>query len=158
VVYDGLTLEPLARNDVPMQSITGETLPEVRVAAIAASHYDPLWVMALKESGYVGLIDYSQPGFPLVSTIATERFLHDGGWDHSGRYLLLAANASNKMVAVDVASKSMAASFTTGGTPHPGRGANWFDPVYGWVNASPHIGEPKVSIYGADPAGRPDVA
>ncbi len=103
VVYDGLTLEPLARNDVPMQSITGETLPEVRVAAIAASHHDPLWVMALKESGYVGLIDYSQPGFPLVSTIATERFLHDGGWDHSGRYLLLAANASNKMVAVDVA-------------------------------------------------------
>jgi nitrite reductase (NO-forming)/hydroxylamine reductase len=158
VVYDGLTLEPLARNDVPMQSITGETLPEVRVAAIAASHYDPLWVMALKESGYVGLIDYSQPGFPLVSTIATERFLHDGGWDQSGRYLLLAANASNKMVAVDVESKTMAASFTTGGTPHPGRGANWFDPVYGWVNATPHIGEPKVSVYGADPAGRPDVA
>lgn len=158
VVYDGLTLQPLARNDLPMQSITGESLPEVRVAAIAASHYDPLWVMALKESGFVGLVDYSQPGFPLVSAIATERFLHDGGWDQSGRYLLLAANASNKMVAVDVASKTMAASFTTGGTPHPGRGANWFDPVYGWVNATPHISEPKVSVYGTDPVGRPDVA
>ena len=158
VVYDGLTLEPLARNDVPMQSITGETLPEVRVAAIAASHHDPLWVMAFKESGYVGLVDYTLPGFPLVKNIATERFLHDGGWDHTGRYFLVAANASNKMVAVDMQTQTMAASFTTGGTPHPGRGANWFDPVYGWVNATPHIGEPKVSVYGADPIGRPDVA
>lgn len=158
VVYDALTLEPLARNDVPMQSITGETLPEVRVAAIAASHHDPLWAVAFKESGYVGLVDYSQPGFPLVKNIATERFLHDGGWDHTGRYFLVAANASNKMVAVDMQTQTMAASFTTGGTPHPGRGANWFDPVYGWVNATPHIGEPKVSVYGADPDGRPDVA
>ncbi|MDQ1363919.1 MAG: nitrite reductase (NO-forming) / hydroxylamine reductase [Pseudomonadota bacterium] len=158
VVYDGLTLEPLARNDLPMQSITGETLPEVRVAAIAASHHDPVWALGLKESGYVGIVDYSQAGFPLVKNIATERFLHDGGWDHTGRYFLIAANASNKVVAVDMETQTMAASFTTGTTPHPGRGANWLDPVYGWVNATPHIGEPKVSIYGADPAGRPDVA
>lgn len=158
VVYDGLTLEPLARNDLPMQSITGETLPEVRVAAIAASHHDPVWAMGLKESGYVGIVDYSQPGFPLVKSIATEKFLHDGGWDHTGRYFLIAANASNKMVAVDMETQTLAASFTTGGTPHPGRGANWYDPVYGWVNATPHIGEGKVSVYGADPAGRPDVA
>ncbi len=102
VVYDGLTLEPLARNDLPMESITGETLPEVRVAVIAGSRSSPLWVMAMKESGYVGLVDYSQPGFPLVSTIAAQRFLHDGGWDHSGRYFLIAANASNKIVVVDV--------------------------------------------------------
>ena len=158
VVYNGLTLEPLARNDLPMQSITGETLPEVRVAAIAASHHNPIWALALKESGYVALVDYSQPGFPLVKNIATEKFLHDGGWDHTGRYFLIAANASNKMVAVDMQTQTMAASFSTGGTPHPGRGANWLDPVYGWVNATPHIGEGKVSIYGADPAGRPDVA
>ena len=100
--------------------------------------------LAFKESGFVGLVDYTLPGFPLVKNIATERFLHDGGWDHTGRYFLVAANASNKMVAVDMQTQTMAASFTTGGTPHPGRGANWFDPVYGWVNATPHIGEPKV--------------
>lgn len=158
VVFDGLTLEPLARNDLPMTSITGETLPEVRVAAIAASHHDPVWALGLKESGYVGIVDYSQAGFPLVKNIATEKFLHDGGWDHTGRYFLIAANASNKMVAVDMETQSLAAGFTTGGTPHPGRGANWEDPVYGWVNATPHIGEGKVSVYGADPAGRPDVA
>ena len=158
VVYDGLTLEPLARNDIPMTSITGATLPEVRVAAIVASQFEPVWVMNQKESGYVGIVDYSQPGFPLVTNIATERFLHDGGWDHTKRYFMTAANASNKMVIVDTATRSFVASFTTGGVPHPGRGANWYDPVYGWVNATPHIGSPLIAVYGADPVGRPDVA
>jgi len=155
VVYDGLTLQPLVRNDIPMTSITGETLPEVRVAAIVASTFDPVWVVNQKESGYVGIVDYSQPGFPLVSNIATERFLHDGGWDHTKRYFMTAANASNKMVIVDTATRSLVTSFTTGGVPHPGRGANWLDPVYGWVNATGHIGSPLVAVYGADPAGSP---
>lgn len=158
VVYDGLTLEPLARNDIPMTSITGATLPEVRIAAIVASEFEPVWVVNQKESGYVGIVDYSQPGFPLVSNIATERFLHDGGWDHTKRYFMTAANASNKMVIVDTATRSFVTSFTTGGVPHPGRGANWLDPVYGWVNATPHIGSPLLAVYGADPVGRPDVA
>jgi nitrite reductase (NO-forming)/hydroxylamine reductase len=42
--------------------------------------------------------------------------------------------------------------------PHPGRGVNWEDPVYGWVNATSHIGEGKITVYGADPVLRPDVA
>ncbi len=158
VVYDGLTLEPLARNDIPMTSITGEPLPEVRVAAIVASEFEPVWVINQKESGYVGIVDYSQPGFPLVSNIAAERFLHDGGWDHTKRYFMTAANASNKMVIVDTATRSFVTSFTTGGVPHPGRGANWQDPVYGWVNATPHIGSPLVAVYGADPVGNPENA
>jgi nitrite reductase (NO-forming)/hydroxylamine reductase len=158
VVYDGLTLEPLARQDLPMESITGEALPEVRVASIVSSHFEPLWAISLKESGYVGLVDYSQQDFPLVSNIATERYLHDGGFDHTGRYFMVAANASNKIVVVDVANRSFVTSIPTGNTPHPGRGANWYDPVYGWVNATPHIGEPKVSVYGTDPVGRPEHA
>jgi nitrite reductase (NO-forming)/hydroxylamine reductase len=158
VVYDGLTLEPLARNDLPMEDINGATLPEVRVAAIVSSPFEPLWVLALKESGMVALVDYNQPGFPLVASIATERFLHDGGWDPSGRYFLVAANASNKMVVVDVAERSFVTSFTTGNTPHPGRGTNWIDPEFGWVNATPHIGEGKLSIYGVDPVDHPDHA
>lgn len=158
VVYDGLTLEPLARNDLPMTDINGATLLENRVAVIAASHRDPSWMMALKESGYVGVVDYSQAGFPLVSTIATEKFLHDGGWDSTKRYFLVAANASNKMVVVDSATRSLAATISTGTTPHPGRGANWLDPVYGWVNGTTHIGEGKLSVYGADPANHPEHA
>jgi len=155
VVYDGLTLEPKARVDVPMQSITGETLPENRVAAIVASHTSPVWVIALKESGFVGIIDYSLPGYPMVTKLATEKFLHDGGFDHTGRYFMLAANASNKMVVIDVATKSFVTSFYTGLVPHPGRGVNWLDPTYGWVNATAHISEPKLAVYGADPAASP---
>jgi nitrite reductase (NO-forming)/hydroxylamine reductase len=155
VVYDGLTLQPLARNDIPLTSITGESLPEVRVAAILASPFAPVWVVNQKESGYVGIVDYSKADFPLTSNIKTERFLHDGGWDNSKRYFMTAANASNKMVIVDVQTRSLVTSFTTGDVPHPGRGANWRDPVYGWVNATGHIGSPLVAVYGADPVGNP---
>ena len=159
VVYDGQTLEPLSRVDVPMESINGEILPEVRVASIVASPFEPSWVIALKESGYVGIVNYSQQGFPLIEPlIPAELFLHDGGWDQTGRYFMVAANGSNKMVIIDVLNRSFVTSFNTGDVPHPGRGANWQDPVYGWVNATPHIGEGKISIYGADPVGSPQYA
>lgn len=158
VVYDGLTLEPLVRNDISMVNINGETLPEVRVAAIVASHTAPVWLINQKESGKVGVVDYSQPGFPIVSDIATELFLHDGGLDSTGEYFLTAANASNKMVVVDINTQSFVTSFDVGNVPHPGRGANWVDPVYGPVNATPHIGSPFVSVYGTDPVNYPDNA
>lgn len=158
VVYDGLTLEPLVRNDISMVNINGVTLPEVRIAAIAASHTAPVWLINQKESGKVGVVDYSQPGFPIVSDIATELFLHDGGLDSTGEYFLTAANASNKMVVVDINTQSFVTSFDVGNVPHPGRGANWVDPVYGPVNATPHIGSPFVSVYGTDPVNYPDNA
>lgn len=158
VIYDGLTLEPQNIVDVPMTSIDGETLPEVRIAAIVASEFAPVWVVNQKESGYVGIVDYSQPGAPLVSNIATAKFLHDGGWDHTKRYFLTAANASNKIAVVDVQTQSLTALIDVGSVPHPGRGANWLDPVYGWVNATPHIGSPYISVYGADPVNHPEHA
>jgi nitrite reductase (NO-forming)/hydroxylamine reductase len=126
-----------------------------------ASHNDPVWVVSLKEAGIVSIVDYSDLAglnFPIVSNIPTAKFLHDGGFDHTGNYFLVAANASNKMVIVDLVSQSLAATIDTGQVPHPGRGVNWQDPVYGWVNATSHIGEGKVTVYGADPEGRPDVA
>ena len=42
VTYDGLTLEPQNLVKLPMVSIDGETLPEVRVAAIVASEFAPV--------------------------------------------------------------------------------------------------------------------
>lgn len=163
VTYDGLTLEPLnlvsiREPDGSMHDINGDPILENRVAAIAASHTLPIWVVALKESGYVGVVNYSLAGHPMTTKLATEKFLHDGGFDHTGKYFMVAANSSNKMVVIDVDTPAFVTSFTTGTRPHPGRGANWIDPVYGWVNATQHIGEPKVSVYGADPIGRPDVA
>lgn len=159
VVFDGLTLEPLSRTSVEGQAYdSGEPLEEVRVAAIASSHNDPVWVLALKESGHVGIVDYSQEGFPLVSKIPAERFLHDGGLDHTGRYFLVAANMRNRMAVVDVAEQKLVTVFETGIKPHPGRGANWQDPEYGWVNATTHLGEGKLAVYGADPEGSPQHA
>jgi nitrite reductase (NO-forming)/hydroxylamine reductase len=141
IVFDGLTLEPLSVTGVEGNTVdTNEPLEEVRVAAVVASHFDPVWVLALKESGHVGIVDYSQDGFPMVSKIPAERFLHDGGWDHTGRYFMVSANQRNTMAVVDVREQQLVATFETGVRPHPGRGANWEDPEYGWVNGTIHIG------------------
>jgi len=159
VVYDGETLEPKTVTNVLRPAYDdNEDLKEVRVAAIVASHFAPLWIANLKESGHLALIDYSKPDFPMVSTIPAERYLHDGGFDHTGRYVMMAANMRNQMVVLDVKEKKLLGKFETGIKPHPGRGANWQDPEYGWVNATTHIGEGKLTIYGADPDKRPDVA
>ena len=158
VVFDGQTLEPLVVHDVLSPDINGKELDEVRVAAIVASHFDPVWVMGLKESGYVAIVDYSQPDFPLVKKIPADLFLHDGGWDHTGRYFITAANAQNKLMVVDVKTQELVAGIETGETPHPGRGANWVDPEFGWVYATTHIGEGKLTLIGADPEGSPEHA
>jgi nitrite reductase (NO-forming)/hydroxylamine reductase len=159
VVFDGFTLEPLSVTSVEGAAIeTGEQLDEVRVASIVASHTDPVWVLALKESGHVGIVDYSKPGFPMTSRIAAARFLHDGGWDHTGRYFLVAANMENNMAVVDVQEQKLVAVFETGIKPHPGRGANWEDPEFGWVNATTHIGQGLLAVYGADPVNNPEHA
>lgn len=159
VVFDGLTLEPQALQQYPTASVDdGSPLPEVRVAAIVADPHAPRWVMALKESGYVALVDYSAPGFPISTMIPGQRFLHDGGLDHTGRYMALAANERNQIVVVDLAQGRRVARIRTGRTPHPGRGANWKDPRFGWVMATTHIGEGKLTIYGADPARSPRYA
>ncbi len=158
VVFDGQTLEPLVVHDILSPDINGKELDEVRVAAIVASHFDPVWVMGLKESGYVGIVDYSQPDFPLVKKIPADLFLHDGGWDHTGRYFITAANAQNKLMVIDVKTQELVAGIETGKTPHPGRGANWQDPEFGWVYATTHIGEGKLTMIGADPEGSPEYA
>ena len=160
VVFDGLTLEPKGIVDVagPAYDDENENLEEVRVAAIIASHNDPIWIVALKESGFVGIVNYQQEGFPLVQRIPAERFLHDGGWDHTGRYFMVAANMRDQMAVIDVQEQRFVAKFETGVKPHPGRGANWEDPQYGWVNATPHIGEGRLAVYGADPAAHADNA
>lgn len=159
VVFDGQTLEPLKVEPILGPTYdTAEPLDEVRVAAIVASHYDPLWVVSLKESGHVALVDYSQPGFPVVAKIPTERFLHDGGLDRTGRYFMVAANMRDQIVVVDLQEKAMVTKFETGIKPHPGRGANWIDPEFGPVNATTHLGEARMTIYGTDPEGHPEHA
>jgi nitrite reductase (NO-forming)/hydroxylamine reductase len=159
VVLDGQTLEP--QKIISTRSMTYDTNeyhPEPRVATIVASHADSEWVVAVKETGLVWLVDYSDLDNLKMTQIETERFLHDGGWDAKKRYLLIAANMRDQMVVVDTEKKKFVAKFETGIKPHPGRGANWVDPEYGPVSATTHLGEGKITVYGSDPEGYPDNA
>ncbi len=159
VILDGQTLEPL--KIVSTRSYTYDTNeyhPEPRVASIVASHFSPEWVINVKETGYVWLVNYSDIKNLNITMLEAERFLHDGGWDATKRYFMVAANARNKMVAVDTKERKVVGIFETGIKPHPGRGANWTDPKYGPVTATPHIGEATIAIWGSDPEGHPQYA
>jgi nitrite reductase (NO-forming)/hydroxylamine reductase len=159
VVVDGQTLEPLKVISTRSSTYdTNEYHPEPRVATIVASHHDSEWVIAVKETGLVWLLDYSDLENLKMTQIASERFLHDGGFDATGRYLLIAANMRDQMAVIDTRDKKFVTKFETGIKPHPGRGANWVDPEYGPVSATTHIGEGLLTVYGSDPEGYPQHA
>jgi nitrite reductase (NO-forming)/hydroxylamine reductase len=94
-----------------------------------------------------------------VTSIEAERFLHDGGFDSTGRYFIVAANARDKVAIVDTKENKLVGLLETGGIkPHPGRGANFVHPKYGPVWATSHLGDEIVSLIGTDPKGHPDQA
>ncbi len=158
-IVDGATLEPM--KIVSTRSYTYDTEeyhPEPRVASIVASHFSPEWIVNVKETGQVWLVDYSDPHNPTIKMLESERFLHDGGWDASKRYFLVAANARDKVVVVDAQEQKIEAIVETGVKPHPGRGANFVDPEYGPVWCTGHIGQGLISCIGTDPENYPDSA
>jgi nitrite reductase (NO-forming)/hydroxylamine reductase len=159
VMLDGLTLEPF--KIVSTRSYTYDTEeyhPEPRVAAIVASHFKPEWIVNVKETGQVWLVDYTDINAPTIKMLEAERFLHDGGWDSTRRYFLVAANQANKVAVVDAQEGKMAAIVETSKIPHPGRGANWIDPEFGPVWSTSHLGEGSLVAIGTDPEGHPDQA
>lgn len=159
VLLDGLTLEPFKIVSTRSYTYdTGEYHPEPRVAAIVASHFKPEFIINVKETGQVWLVDYTDPKEPEITMLNAERFLHDGGWDASRRYFLVAANQANKIAVVDAKEGKMAALVETSPTPHPGRGANWIDPEFGPVWSTAHLGEASLVAIGTDPEGHPDQA
>jgi nitrite reductase (NO-forming)/hydroxylamine reductase len=160
VIMDGPTLEPL--KVVSTRSMTVDTQeyhPEPRVASIVASHYRPEFIVNVKETGHTLLVDYTDLDNLKVTDIATERFLHDGGFDSTGRYFVVAANARDKLAVIDTKDGALEAIIETGGiTPHPGRGANFEHPEFGPVWATSHLGDETISIIGTDPEGHPESA
>lgn len=155
VILDGHTLEPIKVVGTRGYTYdTNEYHPEPRVASIVASHFDPEWIINVKETGQVLLVDYSDIKNLKTTAIESERFLHDGGWDRSKRYFLVAANMRDKVVAVDAKNKKLAGIVETGVKPHPGRGATFIDPQFGPVFATPHLGEANVAVIGTDPEGK----
>ncbi len=160
VIMDGATLEPKK-----IQSTRGMTYdeqeyhPEPRVAAILSSHYRPEFIVNVKETGKILLVDYTDLKNLKTTEIEAERFLHDGGLDSTHRYFITAANARNKLVVIDTKEgKLVAVEDTEGLTPHPGRGANFVHPTFGPVWATSHLGDESVALIGTDPEGHPDQA
>jgi len=154
VIMDGATLEPLKVVSTRGPTYdTQEYHPEPRVAAIVASHFAPEFVVNIKESGHVLLVNYSDLKNLKVTAIEAERFLHDGGFDKTGRYFLVAANARHRIAIVDTKDgKLVGVIDSKGQTPHPGRGANFTHPKFGPVWATSHLGDDTISFIGTDPA------
>ena len=102
VIMDGDTLEPLKIVSTRGMTVdTQEYHPEPRVAAIVASHEHPEFIVNVKETGHILLVNYSDIDNLSVTDIGAARFLHDGGWDRSKRYFMTAANQSDKIAVVD---------------------------------------------------------
>jgi nitrite reductase (NO-forming)/hydroxylamine reductase len=152
VIMEGDTLKPL--KIVSTRGMTVEPQeyhPEPRVASIVASKFHPEFIVNAKETGKINLVNYQDLKNLKVTSIDSARFLHDGGFDSTGRYFLVAANASNKVAVVDTKEDKLAALVDVGKTPHPGRGANFVDPKYGPVWATGHLGDETISLIGTDP-------
>jgi nitrite reductase (NO-forming) / hydroxylamine reductase len=159
VIMDGGTLEPLKVVSTRGMTVdTQEYHPEPRVAAIVSSHYHPEFIVNVKETGKIMMVDYSDLKNLKITSIDAERFLHDGGFDSTGRYLLVAANARNTIAVVDTKDDELEALIKVGITPHPGRGANFVHPKYGPVWATSHLGDETIALIGTDPEGHPDYA
>ena len=159
VLMDGFTLEPWK-----IMSTRGYTYDEQeyhaepRVASIVSSHIKPEFVVNVKETGKVLLVNYSDIKNLKTTEIEAERFLHDGGWDSSKRYFLVAANMRDTISVVDTKEGKLAANVKVGTRPHPGRGANWNDVKYGPVWATGHLGDDSIAVIGTDPAGHKQYA
>jgi len=151
-IMKGDTLEPLTIVSTRGMTVdTQEYHPEPRVAAIVASHKHPEFVVNVKETGKILLVNYSDLKNLSVATIGAERFLHDGGFESTGRYFMVAANARNKIAVVDTQDRKLMGLVEVGATPHPGRGANFVHPKFGPVWATSHLGDESIAIIGTDP-------
>jgi nitrite reductase (NO-forming)/hydroxylamine reductase len=152
VIMDGDTLEP--KKIVSTRGMTVDTQeyhPEPRVAAIVASHEHPEFIVNVKETGKILMVNYKDIDNLKMTEIGAARFLHDGGWDSTKRYFMTAANQSNKIAVVDSKEGELEALVDVGKIPHPGRGANFVDVKYGPVWATSDLGDEGIAVIGTDP-------
>ena len=159
VIMDGPSLEPLKVVSTRGMTVdTQEYHPEPRVAAIVASHEHPEFIVNVKETGHILLVDYSDLDNLKTTTLQAARFLHDGGWDATKRYFLTAANNSDKIAVVDSREQKMTALIDVDKIPHPGRGANFVHPTYGPVWATSALGNENITLIATDPENHPQHA
>ncbi|HSP01309.1 MAG TPA: cytochrome D1 domain-containing protein, partial [Thioalkalivibrio sp.] len=165
VLMDGQTLEP--RRIVSTRGYTVHTQeyhPEPRVAAIVGSHMHPEFIVNVKETGQILLVNFEQAwatqdaGALNITTIDAAPFLHDGGWDRSGRYFLTAANEADRIAVIDAKERKLQALIPVERIPHPGRGANLNDPEFGPVWVTSALGNSNITFIGTDPDNHPEHA
>jgi len=158
-LMDGDTLEPLKVVSTRGMTVdTQEYHPEPRVAAIVASHEHPEFIVNVKETGKVLLVNYEDLNNLSVTEIGAARYLHDGGWDSTLRYFMTAANQSNKIAVIDSKERKLVALIDVTKIPHPGRGANLVDPEFGPVWVTSALGNENVTFIGTDPVNYPQHA
>ncbi len=159
VIMDADTLSPIKIVSTRGMTVdTQEYHPEPRVAAIVASHEHPEFIVNVKETGKILLVNYEDPENLSVTTIGAARFLHDGGWDSTKRYFLTAANQSDKIAVIDSRERKLVALTDVTKIPHPGRGANLNDPEFGPVWVTSALGNANVTFLGTDPEGHAEHA
>jgi nitrite reductase (NO-forming) / hydroxylamine reductase len=159
VIMDGDTLEPMKIVSTRGMTVdTQEYHPEPRVAAIVSSHEHPEFIVNVKETGHILLVDYSDVEALKVTTIGAARYLHDGGWDASKRYFLTAANQADKIAVVDARDQKLVSLVHVERIPHPGRGANVNDPEFGPVWITSALGNADISFIATDPVNHPEHA
>ena len=159
VIMKGDTLEPL--KIVATRGMTvgdQEYHPEPRVASIVGTHHKPEFVINVKETGKILLVNYKDISNLKTTEIEAAKYLHDGGWDSTKRYFLVAANQSNKIAVVDTKEGKLEKLIDVDKIPHPGRGANFIDPKFGPVWATGHLGSEKIALIGTDPKKHKDSA
>ena len=152
VIMNGDTLEPMKIVSTRGMTVdTQEYHPEPRVASIVASHFKPEFVVNVKETGKTLMVDYKDVDALKITELGSARYLHDGGWDSTKRYFMVAANNSNKIGVVDAKEGKLQALVDVGKIPHPGRGANFVHPKFGPVWSTGHLGDETISLIGTDP-------
>ena len=152
VIMDADTLSPIKIVSTRGMTVdTQEYHPEPRVAAIVASHEHPEFIVNVKETGKILMVNYQDIDNLAVTEIGAARFLHDGGFDSSKRYFLVAANQSNKIAVVDSKERKLVALVDVDKIPHPGRGANFVHPKYGPVWVTSALGNDSITLIGTDP-------
>lgn len=159
VIMQGDTLEP--KKIVSTRGMTVDTQeyhPEPRVASILASHFKPEFVVNVKETGKILTVNYEDLDNLKTTEISAVRYLHDGGVDSTGRYFMVAANASDTVAVVDTKEGKLVKLVETGSKPHPGRGANFIHPQFGPVWATGHLGDDSIALIGTDPEKHPENA
>ncbi len=158
-IMNGDTLEPLKIMATRGMTVGDQEFhPEPRVASIVASHFKPEFVVSVKETGKILMVNYKDLQNITVTEIGAAKFLHDGGWDSTKRYFMVAANQSNKIAVIDAKEGKLTRLVDVDKIPHPGRGANLIHPKFGPVWATGHLGSEKIALIGTDPVKHKDQA